>query len=106
MDGGTLTIDNIHSTPKTTTTDKKSLLKTPNLKRHTFLMKLEENPMCDCQEGEETTIHVLTDCPLHARNRWHYLGKATLKEEDMKTKSLTQILKFARATKKWALQPD
>ena len=30
MDGGTLTIDNIHSTPKTATTDKKSLLKTPN----------------------------------------------------------------------------
>ena len=31
MDDATLTIDNIHSTPKTTTTDKKSLpKKTPN----------------------------------------------------------------------------
>ena len=77
-----------------------------NLKRHKFLMKLEESPMCDCQEGEETTIHVLAECPLHARNRWHYLGRATLKEEDLKNKSLTQILKFARASKKWALQPN
>ena len=77
-----------------------------NLKRHKYLMKLEESPMCDCQESEETSIHVLTECPLHARNRWHYLGRATLKEEDMKNKSLSQILKFARATKKWILQPD
>ena len=34
----------------------------------------------------------------HDRNRWHYLGRATLEEEDMKNKSLTQILKFARLT--------
>ena len=77
-----------------------------NLKRHKYLMKLEESPMCECQESEETMIHVLMECPLHARNRWHYLGKATLKEEDMKNKSLTQILRFARATKKWTLQPN
>ena len=50
--------------------------------------------MCDCQEEEETSIHVLTECPLHATNRWHYLGKATLEEEELKNKSLTQILKF------------
>ena len=69
-------------------------------------MKLEDSPMCDCQEDEETSIHVLAKCPLHARNRWHYLGKATLEEEDLKNKALTQLIKFARVTKKWAIQPD
>ena len=77
-----------------------------NLRRHRFLMKLEDSPICECQEEEETAIHVLARCPLQARNRWHYLGKATLKEEELKNKSLKQLITFARATKKWALQPD
>ena len=34
---------------------------------------------------------------MHNRNRWYYLGRATL-EENMKNKPLTQILKFARST--------
>ena len=77
-----------------------------NLRRHKFLMKLEDSPTCECQEEEETSIHVLARCPLHARNRWHYLGKATLKEEELKNKSPTQLITFAKATRKWALQPD
>ena len=54
-----------------------------NLKRHRYLMNLEESPLCDCCEDEESASHVLIECLLHARNRWQYLGKATLKQEDI-----------------------
>ena len=49
-----------------------------NLKRHRYL-KLENSPQCDCGEDEETSIHLLTSCPLQTKNRWHSLGKATLR---------------------------
>ena len=49
------------------------------------------------KEKKERRIPILTECPFHDRNRWHYLGRATL-EKDMKNKSLTQILKLARST--------
>ena len=72
-----------------------------NLRRHRFLMNLEESPICECGEEEETSIHLLTRCPLQARNRWHYLGRATIKEEDLRNKHISSILRFARATNKW-----
>ena len=40
--------------------DSNSLTRHVNLKRHKFLMKLEESPMFECLEEEETSIHVLT----------------------------------------------
>ena len=46
-----------------------------NLKRHRYLMKLEDSPMCDCQEDEETSIHVLAKCPLHARQKQMALSR-------------------------------
>ena len=72
-----------------------------NLKRHRFIMNLEESPMCECDEEEETSIHLLARCPLQARNRWHYLGRATIEEKDLMNKHISAILKFARATRKW-----
>ena len=72
-----------------------------NLKRHRYLMKLEDSPQCDCGEDEETSIHLLTSCPLQARNRWHYLGKATLEVQEIHDMNINKIMKFARATNKW-----
>ena len=72
-----------------------------NLKRHRFLMNLEESPMCECDEEEETSIHLLARCPLQARNRWHYLGRAIIEEKNLMNKSISAILRFARATRKW-----
>ena len=72
-----------------------------NLRRHRFLMNMEESPMCECGEEEETSIHILARCPLQARNRWHYLGRATIEEENLRNLHMSAILRFARATRKW-----
>ena len=72
-----------------------------NLRRHRFLMKLEDSPQCECGEDEETSIHLLTSCPLQARNRWHYLGKATLRAEEIQNININKIIRFARSTNKW-----
>ena len=72
-----------------------------NLKWHRYLMNLEESPLCDCGEDKESASHVLIECPLQARNRWQYLGKATLKQEDIPKLRIEKVLKFAKATKKW-----
>ena len=73
-----------------------------NLRRHRFLMKLEDSPLCECGEEEEMSIHLLTSCPLQARNRWHYLGKTTLQVEKIQNININKIMKFARATNKWS----
>ena len=53
-----------------------------NLRRHKILMNSKDDLTCsEFGEKEETSIQVLIRCPLHARNRWHFLGKATLKKE-------------------------
>ena len=72
------------------------------LKRHRSLMKVERSPQCKCGGDEETAIHVLTECPLHARNRWQYLGRATLKQEEIHEMHIDKVLKFAKASKKWS----
>ena len=64
-------------------------------------MNMEESPMCECGEEEETSIHILARCPLQARNRWHYLGRATIEEENLRSLHMSAIHRFARATRKW-----
>ena len=72
-----------------------------NLKRHRHIMKLEEDPICECGEDEETSIHVLTECPKFALKRRHYLGDFKIKPENVNKLELKQIINFAQATKKW-----
>ena len=51
-----------------------------NLKRHRHLMGLEPDPYCEKCGMEQTSIHILTECPGHwwARRRTQFLGALTL----------------------------
>ena len=65
-------------------------------------MNLEKSLLSDCGDDEESASHVSIECPLHARKRWQYLGKATLKQEDIPKLRIKKVLKFAKETKKWS----
>ena len=76
-----------------------------NLKRHRFVMKLEEDPTCQkCQEEEETAIHFLTRCPMYAKLRWTTLGSSILSEESLHTIDLRKILQFTSESKRYNAQ--
>ena len=81
----------------------KSLTQILKFARSTMYVARKSGTQEKTADNLRYSIHVLTKCPFYARNRRHYLGRAILEEEEMKNKSLTQILKFARATRKWTL---
>ena len=72
-----------------------------NLRRHRFLMKLEEDPICECGEDEETSIHVITACPKYARIRHHYIGAVEIKADAIHKQKITDVINYAKATGKW-----
>ena len=72
-----------------------------NLKYHRYLMKLEDNPRCDCGEEKETSTHVIAECPIYIMERQYYFGKPFIKIEEIYKQDLWQILGFAKQTKKW-----
>ena len=74
-----------------------------NLKRHRYLMGMETSPTCDkCQEEEETAIHLMTTCPHYWWERMQHLGAAIITEDEIRGKTIKEILKFAQATKRWS----
>ena len=73
-----------------------------NLQRHRYLMKLEESPTCPkCKENEETTIHLLTECPAFAKLRWEELGQHYPKKEEIQKLKLSKLFKLARKIRRW-----
>ena len=72
-----------------------------NLKRHRFLMGLEDNANCDVCEEQETPIHMLTDCARYTVERMAILGKPTVQAQDICKYPLRQILRFACETNRW-----
>ena len=66
-----------------------------NLKRHRFLMKMEESPICDkCGLEEETAEHFMTICPAYAEERLLTLGSRLLERRELASLKCSEILKF------------
>ena len=71
------------------------------LRRHLFLMKMEDDPTCqNCLEDEETVEHYLAECPAFARERYNTLGNMFLKQKDLSSLKIKQILNFINETKR------
>ena len=72
-----------------------------NLKRHRFIMGVEDNPICEkCEESEETPEHLLTKCPFFARLRFEVLGIAFPSRVQIMESSLRTVLSFIKKSKR------
>jgi hypothetical protein len=68
------------------------------LRRHLFLMRLANSPVCrGCGVKEETSAHVLCECEAWASLRHTYLGSFFLESEDIKSLGLGAICSFGKA---------
>ena len=72
-----------------------------NLRRHRYIMGLEEDPNCEkCKEEEETPEHLLTKCPCLAKLRYEVLGSAFPNRKHIVELKLRTILKFIKLSKR------
>ena len=72
-----------------------------NLKRHRFIMGVEDNPICEkCEEAEETPEHLLTKCPFFARLRFEVLGIAFPSRVQIIESSLRTVISFIKKSKR------
>ena len=56
-----------------------------NLKRHRFIMGMEDNPDCEKCGEQQTAEHILTECPGFAGARTATLGRPIIKIENSRT---------------------
>ena len=69
-------------------------------------MGMEDNANCDlCGEPQEA-VHILTECPGLVGIRINILGKPTIDPKDIKNYNIYKILKFAKQTKLWNIEPE
>ena len=72
-----------------------------NLKRHRYIMGIEENPTCEkCGEGEETPEHLFTDCPFFAKLRLETLGVAFPRKSQIIESSPRTLINFAKRSRR------
>ncbi|KAJ8970474.1 hypothetical protein NQ317_017740 [Molorchus minor] len=68
-----------------------------HLSRHLQLIGIVEDPECRwCLEDEETSSHVLTECPAIARVRERHFGSSVLNPEDVKRIQPRKLCTFAK----------
>ncbi|KAJ8976550.1 hypothetical protein NQ317_011814 [Molorchus minor] len=68
-----------------------------HLSRHLQLIGIAEDPECRwCLEDEETSPHVLTECPAIARVRERHFGSSVLNPKDVKSIQLRKLCTFAK----------
>ena len=72
-----------------------------NLKRHRYLMGLEDNANCDICEEQETAIHMITTCARYTVERMAILDKPIIQVQDISKYPLRKILNFACETNRW-----
>ena len=72
-----------------------------NLKRHRYIMGMEDNPDCNHCGDEQTSTHILAKCPGLAGPRTAILGKPIISIADIKNYNINTILKFAKQTGYW-----
>ena len=73
-----------------------------NLRRLRHLMGLEPDPYCEKCGMEQTSIHILTECPGHWWARGQFLGALVLNPRDLNQIPLNKVIKFATYTGYWA----
>ncbi|KAJ8977196.1 hypothetical protein NQ317_009430 [Molorchus minor] len=68
-----------------------------HLNRHLQLIGIAEDPECRwCLEDEETSSHVLTECPAIAKVRERHFGSSVLNPEDVKRIQPRKLCTFAK----------
>jgi hypothetical protein len=72
-----------------------------NLKRHRFIMGMEDNPNCEGCGMQETAIHFITECPKFVGERFTCLGRPTINTNQIQHIPTYKILKFCKVTKRW-----
>ena len=55
-----------------------------NLKRHRYIMDIEDNPLCAKCGMEETAIHLITECPGYVGLRIAILRRPTVQEDSIR----------------------
>ena len=74
------------------------------LKRHLHIMKIEEDPTCEhCQEDDETVEHYICHCEAFAWARLQVFGTHFMKNEELKSLDLDELLQFIRTTKRFEM---
>ena len=70
-----------------------------NLRRHRFLMKMEESPTCErCQLDEETAEHFITECPAFMEERRKVFGSRLLNKSDLPAIRAKDLQRFKNET--------
>ena len=60
-------------------------------------MNIRENSLCPlCDEDDETSVHLLGNCPATMVNRNALMGACTLTPEDLRGFHWSILLKFAK----------
>ena len=73
-----------------------------NLRRHLYLMGMEDSPICEkCEEEEETVLHFLANCPRYSYERWSILGHSKIKSEELQYLKLRDIMNYTSRTRRW-----
>ena len=73
-----------------------------NLRRHRYLMKLEDSPMCEnCGLEEETSEHYITSCPAYFTQRVETLGSRLLDKGELANLRITDIQKFVNESERF-----
>ena len=73
-----------------------------NLRRHRYLMGLDPDPYCEKCGMEQTSIHILTECPGYWWARMNFLGALVLYPKDLNQIPLNKVIRFATHTGYWA----
>lgn len=65
------------------------------LNYHMYKLGLSDTPDCrKCEEEEETSLHILCQCPAYARQRLLLLGSAYVEPEQIKCLPIGDLLRF------------
>ena len=67
------------------------------LNKHSFRTGFAMSPNCRyCEEEEETSVHIIGECPVFMNRRREMLGNFFLKEEDIIDLKLNRIVKYMK----------
>jgi hypothetical protein len=68
------------------------------LRRHSYIMGMNNNPTCRKCGNEETSVNILCECEALASLRHTHLGSFFLNPEDIRILNKAAILNFAKGT--------
>jgi len=73
------------------------------LNKHLNDLKYNDDPLCSCKLEKETGMHIIGSCPKFRTIRNTFLGKTTLKKEEMNLKKIKihHLTNFLKRTNKF-----